>query len=171
MAIDAHPLLTSERLTLEPLTEEHAAEMVSVLADPRLYAYIGGDPPNLAVLVERYRRQIAGPAALDEQWCNWIVRSTSTGRPVGFVQATVTADRADVAWVIGVDHQHQGFATESALAMSEWLTEAGVRWIDAHIHPEHGASHRVAAALGLEPTGELDDDGEAVWSSRLDSDG
>jgi len=47
--------------------------------------------------------------------------------------------------------------------MIEWLVAGGTRRMVAHIHPDHAASGKVAAALGLEPTGEVDYDGETIW--------
>ena len=35
--------------------------------------------------------------------------------------------------------------------------------LDAHIHPEHVASIRVAEACGLVRTGLVDDEGEGIW--------
>jgi len=86
---------------------------------------------------------------------------------VGYVQATVSGDASDVAWVVGVKWQGQGIATEAASAMCEWLASHGVERFTAHIHPEHAASGRVAAAVGLQPTDEVDSDGEVVWASPL----
>ena len=89
--------------------------------------------------------------------------ATEIGRAVGFVQATVTGESSDVAWVIGVEWQGQGFAAEAASAMCEWLATQGVERFTAHIHPGHAASQRVAAFLGMHPTAEVDGDGEVVW--------
>jgi RimJ/RimL family protein N-acetyltransferase len=49
--------------------------------------------------------------------------------------------------------------------MCEWLVGQGVSRVTAHIHPRHIASQRVALAIGLTVTGELDDEGEAIWAS------
>ena len=87
------------------------------------------------------------------------------GAAVGFVQATVTDDGADLAWVVGVEWQGQGLAVEAATAMREWLTGDGVGLFTAHVHPDHAASQGVAAAIGLRATGRLDDEGEGVWES------
>ncbi len=79
-------------ITLVPLTVDHAETMVEVLADPALYAVIGGEPPTLEDLRERYRRQVqGGPADGSEQWRNWIVAVDR--QPVGYVQATVRTRR------------------------------------------------------------------------------
>ena len=163
-------LLRTDRLRLTPLEPGDAAEMVPVLADPALYAFTGGEPPTLEQLDDRYRRQVAGPPVAgspvaEERWHNWIVRLAGPGTAVGFVQATVVGNRASVAWLVGTRWHGRGIAREAARAMCAWLRAAGVRRITAHIHPDHDASARVAAACGLEPTGEVDEDGERVWAS------
>jgi RimJ/RimL family protein N-acetyltransferase len=165
MAIAQIEPLATDRLSLEPLREAHADEMVAVLAHAELYEYTGGSPPDQATLATRFRAQVQGPPAGDEHWLNWVVRSRDSGVAIGFVQATVVESRADVAWVVGVESQGQGLATEAATAMVEWLRKSGAESIEAHIHPDHRASQRVAERLGLTRTGATDDDGEEIWSS------
>src|SRR5688572_17034591 len=109
--------LRTDRLDLSPLRPADAAEMLEVLSSTNLYVFTGGNPPGLADLESQYEAQVAGPSSGEEVWHNWIVRPDDIGEPVGFVQATVTGDSADVAWVIGVDWQGQGFASEAASAM------------------------------------------------------
>jgi hypothetical protein len=99
-----------------------------------------------------------------EVWVNWIVRRRADSRAVGTVQATVQIRDATalVAWVIGVEWQRQGFASEAARALVDWLQQRGIDDVAAHIHPEHRASAIVASRAGLEPTDE-EADGERVW--------
>ena len=89
------------------------------------------------------------------------------GPAAGYVQATVTADTADVAWVIGEPWQGRGYASEAAQAMVGWLGTHGVRTVTAHIHPEHDASAAVADRVGLKPTLTVED-GERLWRMHLD---
>ncbi|HVX47669.1 MAG TPA: GNAT family N-acetyltransferase [Mycobacteriales bacterium] len=154
-------------ITLEPLRVDHAEEMAVVLADPRLYTFTGGEPPTVAELRARYRRQSAGRSDDGGQaWLNWIVRRVSDGAALGFVQATVTgpaADRsAEIAWVIGAAHQGLGWACRAAALMVAQLRAAGVPALTAHIHPDNHASAAVAAALGMAATGRIED-GEDRW--------
>jgi RimJ/RimL family protein N-acetyltransferase len=164
MAMAPEPIGT-ERLTLVPLTPGDADEMAGVLGDPHLHEFIGGDPPTLAELRDRYARLAAGPPPdQTEQWRNWIVRRRADGRAVGTVQATVTdgGAAAEVAWVVGVAWQGQGIASEAAAALVAWLEASGVRTVTAHVHPAHHASAAVAARAGLRPTGTYHD-GEQLW--------
>ena len=158
--------LATDRLDLVPLRVADAAEMVAVLADPALYAWIGGAPPSRAELVRRFRAQVAGRSPDGrEVWRNWIVRERPSGAATGFVQATIVVDRppsAEIAWMIGMPWQGRGYATEAARALVAWLEARGVRSIVAHIHPDHAASAAVAERAGLAPTGKLVE-GERVW--------
>lgn len=158
------PQLRTDRLVLSPLEPADAHEMVAVLEDPALYEFIGGAAPSLEELGSRYRIQVAGPSASDQVWHNWILRLIPSQTAVGFGQATVSGNSSDVAWLVGTRWQGQGLATEAVIEMCRWLTSSGTERLTAHIHPDHLASGRVAAAAGLQPTDEIDDDGEVVWA-------
>jgi RimJ/RimL family protein N-acetyltransferase len=147
---------------LTPLDADDAAEMVAVLSDGDLYTFMGGEPPTLDQLQERYRHQSAGSPRDDETWHNWIVRLD--GMAIGFVQATVRGGVADLAWVVASSWQGLGYGTEASKAMRDWLTDRGATRFSAHIHPDHAASKAVAAKLGLQPTGQVDDEGETIWA-------
>lgn len=160
-----HPYLTTRRLDLAPLTVADADEMIGVLADESLYAFIGGRPPTLGELRDRYGRLVAGGSGDGrEEWHNWIARRRTDGRAVGTLQATIVdgGRSADIAWVIGAVWQRRGLASEAAQRVVGWLESRGVRTISAHVHPEHRASAMVAERAGLSPTAEMDD-GEQVW--------
>jgi RimJ/RimL family protein N-acetyltransferase len=152
--------LRTRRLVLEPLRVGHAREMVAVLADPELYAFIGGRPPAEDELAARYERQLAGGPG----WLNWIVRRD--GAAAGYVQATLSGATAELAWVIGRAHQGGGLAAEACIAVRAWLHGQGVTRFCAHIHPDHAASAAVARRLGLAPTGRVKD-GEVRWTSDI----
>jgi RimJ/RimL family protein N-acetyltransferase len=154
--------LVTARLTLTPLAIADAEDMVEVLGDPALYLHTGGSPPSLAELQSRYRRQVEGPWPYGETWLNWVVRR-SQASPIGFVQATVTEQAADLAWVISTDHQRQGYAIEASYAVATWLFGQGIPLLTAHVSPGHTGSERVAAAVGMQPSGEYDEAGEQIW--------
>lgn len=162
-------LIGTARLRLEPLSVDHSAEMVAVLADPDIYAYIGGQAPTPEELRNRYALQVRGHSTDGLQgWLNWIVRTNESDAAIGYVQAGVESGQdglvADLAWVISPDHQGLGYATEAAATMVTWLREHEVDDFVAFIHPEHEASIRVARHLGMEPT-DVIEDGEVRWVS------
>lgn len=157
--------ITSARLSLVPLAVTDADEMAGVLSADALYAFTGGSPPAPAELRDRYARLAAGRSPDGSQeWRNWIVRREPGGQAAGYVQATIMdgGGRAEIAWVIGVDWQGQGYATEAARALVAWLDARGVAVVEAHIHPDHAASAAVARRAGLLPTGHADG-GEQLW--------
>jgi len=163
--------LRTERLSLEPLTVEHASEMVSALAPRALYRFTGGEPPTPSELEARYRRQSRGRSDDGRAgWSNWIIRPVDGGAAVGFVQATLTVDGpdlvADLAWVVTPSEQGRGVASEAAAAVVTWLSLNGVGRLQASIHPDNTASERVARRLGLAPTSLLVDD-EVVWGADV----
>lgn len=162
------PRISTDRLELIPFEREHADVLFSVLLDETLYEYTGGEPP---ASVEEFRVKCAhletrrSPDGA-EVWLNWVLGETATGTAVGWIQATVTARYADVAWVVGSLWQRRGYATEAARALTIWLRYAGVKLVRAKIHPKHIASQRVAVKVGLWRTAETID-GEDVWVVRF----
>ncbi len=161
--------MATPRLRLEPLRVEHAREAAPVLNDVRLHAWTGGAPCTPRELEARYRRQSAGQSADGTHgWLNWMLRRLADGQLVGTVQATLhhpAAGRtqAALAWVVGTDHQRNGYGREAALAMADWLRAHGVDRLTAHIRPGHEASAGIARALGLTATNAWAGD-EVVWS-------
>ncbi len=162
---DSTTIITG-RLSLVPLQVADAGDMAGVLGDERLHEFIGGQPATIDGLRDRYARLVAGSSDPDEVWLNWIVRRRSDMQPIGTVQATLTTrdgrSTANVAWVIGMDWQNQGFASEAARALIEWVRQHGADEVIACIHPNHRASAVVATRAGLRPTDEQRD-GEQVW--------
>jgi RimJ/RimL family protein N-acetyltransferase len=164
---DADLAITTERLSLEPLTVAHATDLHPVLADARLYEFTGGDVPTLDDLRARFRRwEVRRSPDGDQLWLNWTIRLRPDRVAVGYMQATVTATHADVAYVVGRRWSGRGIATEGLRAVCDTLRRLQVTVLEAHIHPDHQASMRVARKGGFMPTDDIDSDGERIWRSR-----
>lgn len=160
-----HDTIAAGPVTLRPLTAADADEMTGVLAGEELYSFIGGTAPTLAELRARYEALEARRSPDGRQeWLNWVIRRDTDGRAVGYVQATVVDEgrRAEIAWVVGSAWQGRGYATQAATALAGWLRGRGVTRIEAHIHPDHEASMKVAGRIGLLPTEHVED-GERLW--------
>jgi RimJ/RimL family protein N-acetyltransferase len=162
----AAAIITTERLVLVPLQAEDADELCDLLYDDRLHEFIGGPPQSRLELYDRFVLLAAGSPRASETWMNWIVRRRLDSQPVGTVQATVRhVDEREVArlgWMVGVEWQNQGYASEAAVALVKWVRRQGVEDIGANIHPDHEASATVATRAGLHLT-EEEFEGERVW--------
>ena len=162
------PPLQTARLMLEPLWLDHAEEMAPLLADPRLHEFTGGEPPTLEYLRERYRTRLNAGIAGGSRWCNWVLRHRESGVVVGGVQAEVTpADdgwHAEIAWIVGCEHQRRGYAREAAGAMLAWLRAVGVAHVCGDIHERNEPSIHLARALELVATDDATEhDGDVRW--------
>jgi RimJ/RimL family protein N-acetyltransferase len=146
--------LTTERLDLEPLEARHAGEMFAVLGDPAIYRFIDEPVPAAPqTLAQRYQ-MLEGRASPDgrQAWLNWIVRERSSGRAVGYVQATVGEEaQADIAYVFATKAQGHGFAREAVDAMlAELGASHGVATFHARVDARNARSIRLLRGLGFE---------------------
>lgn len=87
---------------------------------------------------------------------------------VGGVQPEVTLGDdgfvAEIAWIVGCEHQGRGYAREAAGTMLAWLRMQGVRHVYGNIHARNEPSMRLARALGLAATDEATErDGDVRW--------
>ena len=104
----------TERIGLRPLSPDDAPEMAKVLADPALYQYTGGTPPTVEGLTGQYTVQSRGHSTdRTETWINHLVVFETSGKALGYVQATipVSGQPAEIAWVIGAPWQRNGYAS------------------------------------------------------------
>jgi RimJ/RimL family protein N-acetyltransferase len=174
--LGATPALATSRLSLTPLVPDDSVELARAQTDPALFTHIGGEPPSAEELEARIHRYKEGPRRAGEAWHNWAIREQATGALIGHLQATIRehGGSAELAWLVGSPWQGRGYATEAATALIDWLISAGgaavatpMRELIAHIHPDNGASAKVAARLGLEPS-EVVQDGEIRWLQRVE---
>ncbi|MDO5617249.1 GNAT family N-acetyltransferase [Kocuria sp.] len=154
-------------VTLRPITIQDAEVMVGVLSDPTLYQFMGGEPPTVAELEQRYTIQTRGQSPdRSAEWINMAVVLDPGQKLIGYVQATVPHDGGptEIAWVIGRPWQGQGHASRAAELLFQYLRQRGVCNLVAHVHPEHAASQAIASKLGMTPT-EVLVDGETRWET------
>jgi RimJ/RimL family protein N-acetyltransferase len=150
--MSAFPPLVTARLALVPLAAAHADEAFDAFADPALYRYMPGTPPeDRGALRARFGQLAAGSGRADEVWANWLARRRGDGALVGWHQATLTAPSASIAWVTFGAHRREGYAREGAAAVVAWLRSAGAREIVAQSDERNLASGRTALALGFVP--------------------
>ena len=115
--------------------------------------HLDEDPPaSEAWLRDRYARLESRASADGRQaWLNWVARGPD-GCAVGYVQATVEAERAWVAYVVGSKFQRRGHATGAMAAMLAHLAaEWGVREFAAVVERDNLPSIRLLERLGFAP--------------------
>jgi RimJ/RimL family protein N-acetyltransferase len=148
------PGLETERLRLEPLTHDHAAEYFVLLSDPRIFEFIPQDPPPTVDAVEARFRILEKRRSPDgeEMWLNWVLRSKALGVCVGRVEVTVCQDRsAMLAYELQPEQWGQGFASEACGRVIETLfARYGVDRVVAEVDTRNTASIRLLERLGFE---------------------
>jgi RimJ/RimL family protein N-acetyltransferase len=154
----------THRLRLAPLMATDAKVMFPILSDRELYSFTGDEPPKSESTLETRYRKLESRKSPDgsELWLNWLVSLGENSVSMGYIQTTVSESHADIAWLIGLKWQGNGYASEAATALVTWLRENGVDAIRCCIYPDHVASQGVASNAGLHKT-TLIEDGEDVW--------
>ncbi len=146
------PVLRTTRLSLEPLEVRHAGPLFALLSAPEIYEHLDEDPPaDVRALEDRYRR-LESRRSPDgsQEWLNWALRVEETGEYAGYVQATVEAGSAEVAYVLGPAFWGQGLATEAVTVMCAHLAvDHGVTRLTAHVEPANRASRALLERLGF----------------------
>jgi len=145
--------IETPRLRLEPQTAAHAEEMFAVLCDPAIYEFENAPPASVEWLRQRFTKLETRRSPDDSQhWLNWIVRLPSSG-PIGYVQATVSANRnAAIAYELSSRFWGQGFGSEAVRAMiGELVAEFGVETLSAVLKRENHRSQRLLERLGFAP--------------------
>lgn len=130
------PTLTTDRLTLGPLTMAHFEAFA---------AYTGGERravwDNCAANAGQWALRGYGPFWVSE---------TATGAPVGRVGMwhPITYDRPELAWTVYPAFQGSSIAHEAALAARAWATAHGLPALVSYIAPDNARSVALAQRLG-----------------------
>lgn len=148
----------TERLSIEPLSVDHAAGLFVALDDERVGRYIGGpDVDSVEGVAARIERVDTGPGpGHDEQWLNWAV--LLEGTVIGRVEATLRSvgcgtRMAEIAYIFGPRWWGHGYATEATLWMIAHLRLAhGTQQSWATVDPANMASIGLLLRLGFDPT-------------------
>ena len=147
-------ILETNRLLLEPLSEEHALHLFASLSDPRIYTFIPQDAPiSLLELQSKYRQlESRQSPAGDELWLNWAIQIRDCGRYIGLVEATIREDKTALfAYELNPEYWHRGYATEACLRVIELLfNECEVKEIIAAVDTRNEASYKLLERLSFQ---------------------
>ncbi len=147
--------LYSPRLLLEPIVENHAAELWELFSDDNLHTFT----PYIQLTMEEQRKTCSRWATRrspdgKELWLNWLARDISTRLSVGHFQAGLTEDGAgSIGYVVARNFQDKGYATEALKTIFEYLQNSLMaKEVKAWSDTRNLASHRVANKLGMVQT-------------------
>jgi RimJ/RimL family protein N-acetyltransferase len=142
-------VIRTPRLVLEPLTVAHAPAMFDVLSDPLIYRYLDFPPPPTLEHLQRVYAQLETRRSPDgsQEWLNWIVVRDA---PIGLVQATISGDGTEVAYILGSAHWGHGYAFEAMTAM---LAHLDGHEFFANVDEQNERSIRLLEHLGFRPAG------------------
>jgi RimJ/RimL family protein N-acetyltransferase len=147
-------MIGNQRVALAPQHPGHAEGLFACLQDPRIYAFLDGDPPRS---VEDVREQIerlmaGGPPDGSEIWLNWTV-FLGDGI-VGSTQATILkTGSASIAYVLSPTVWGQGVAqTAAELTMAELAANHGISHLLADTETGNLPSQRLLRRLEFRRT-------------------
>lgn len=151
------PTLTTARLRMRELSNEHFDAFARLHADPEVMRFLGGAPlsredawRSMAVLVGHWRLRGFGMWAVEE-----IDTGAFVGR-VGFLQPEGWPD-FELGWTIGREHWGKGYATEAARrALDYAFRDMDRTHVISLIHPDNHRSIAVAERLGETVQGEFE---------------
>lgn len=155
-------VLQTERLSLEPIRDEHLQALHAMNADPEVMRHISGRPETLdetAAMVERVKRRWA---EFGYSWWSFIERGSGVLVGAGAIQnlrrgAEPLPDPAcplEIGWRLRRDRWHQGLASEAARAMAAFAFDAlHAEELYAVCAPENAASAQVMKRLGMQDCG------------------
>lgn len=146
------PTISTSRLKLEAITEDHTDPLWELFRDPELHRFTPFEPISRDKLRERCSRwsKRRSPDG-KELWLNWIARLSSTEEAVGHFQVGINQDGvATIGYLLARRYQNQGLSTETLEAIFSYLTNTlGVREVKAWSDTRNLASHRLAKKLGM----------------------
>ena len=147
--------LSTERLTLEPITVAHAEELCELFNDPELHRFTPQECLTLEKQEERCARweKRASPDGL-ELWLNWAARDKNSKKIIAHLQAGIKSDQeASIGYLVAKHFQNKGYATEALGAVFLYLEEElKVTEVKAWSDTRNLASHRLAEKMGMVKT-------------------
>ncbi|SFC00738.1 GNAT family N-acetyltransferase [Massilia yuzhufengensis] len=150
------PILTTDRLTLRPLTMPDAADLFAVFADPLVVRYWSAEPWTSVSFAETAIRQ-----ALDAYRDGSEVRFGIELADTGVLAGTVNLHhffpqnrRCEIGYALASAYWGKGYATEALEAALDYgFHELRLNRVEADIDPRNAASAAVLERMGFRKEG------------------
>ena len=148
------PTLTTQRLSIEPMSRAHWEDYAAAWADPRMTAFIGGEPRSRNVSWGKMLQGIGLWSLFGYGYWSFVERES--GRFVGngglaqFERGIAELENVpEAGWALTPDAWGKGYATEAMTAILDWADAQALGEIRYIIDTGNTASHNVAGKLGV----------------------
>ncbi len=155
---EPYPVLETERLILNEITDDHVEELSAVLSDPDVakydYFYPTKSIEEVMQFIERY-----GEERQDNEEITWGIFEKHSKKLVGTCgigNFSDPAKRGEVGYAIAQEHWGKGYAAESIGAVVTYGFEVvGLNRIEGNITPGNQPSERVLEKNGFTREGHV----------------
>jgi RimJ/RimL family protein N-acetyltransferase len=146
--------LETARLTLRPFVEADLEAIHAMRSDPDVVRYLYGEVQSRDETRKSLAQKIAAPAWVQQgDWMSVAAVERESGLIVGDMALHWVSERdktAEIGFVIDPRHQGNGFATEGARALIEWVFgEVDFHRVIGRTEARNAASARVLQKLGM----------------------
>lgn len=150
------PILTTNRLTLRPLTMMDAADLYAVFSDPAVVRYWSAEPWTSIASAEAAIGQ-ALDAYREQSEVRFGIELAETGALIGTVglhHIFPQNRRCEIGYALGSPHWGKGYATEAlGAALDYGFHELRLNRVEADIDPRNVASGSVLERMGFRKEG------------------
>lgn len=146
--------IETERLRLRPFNRGDVDAVYSYRSRPDVAEYLFDQPMNHEECAEAVRAR-AGQIAFAAEGDKILLAAERKGDDrligeVSLIWRSVADQQAEIGYILHPDAQHQGFATEAALALLQFgFGRVGLHRVYARCDARNVASARVMARLGM----------------------
>jgi RimJ/RimL family protein N-acetyltransferase len=145
-------VLTTARLRLEPLANEHLTGLHAVNTDPEVMRYISGRPETLDETMASIQRVSQRWATYGFSWWTFIELASGEVVGAGCIQhlSRNPANPLEIGWRLRRDRWRKGLAFEAAVRMARFAFDTlGTPLLTAVCHPANIASASLMKKLGM----------------------
>ncbi len=144
------PIIETPRLRLRPFCEADLDDLARFNADPQVSRYLGAGKcldraeswRQIATFIGHMQLRGYSILAIEDRRSGALLGRSGHWFPEGWPML-------EVGWLVDPRRQNEGIATEAGRASLDWaFANLPVEQICSLIHPENGASVRVATKLG-----------------------
>lgn len=159
------PTITSNRLLLRDITLKDWSDYAAMWADPRVTAYIGGEPRDARTSWLKFCQAASMFQLLG--YGNWVVIDKNDGVFLGvcgfadYKRGIAELDQIpECGWAFGAASWGRGIATEAVGAITRWADSVKIAETRCMIVKGNAASQKVAVRNGYVVSAKLSDESQ-----------